>query len=223
MSRSIELQSRLRDDIRYLGRLLGDTLRALEGDDIFELIEQIRSLSIRFHRDGDKACETKLQKLLAGIDTAGTVRVARAFSFFYQLANIAEDVHLNRRHRQTRKSKSPREDGDFELALERIREAGIEAKTVVDTLNGMLTAPVLTAHPTEVQRKSILDNLREIHHRMDERDQVDMTPEEAQEAEEAIRHTLQVLWRTRMLRVEKLQVQDEIENGLSFYRYTLLR
>ena len=223
MSRSIDLQSRLRDDIRYLGRLLGDTLRALEGDDIFALIEEVRSLSIRFHRDGDQASEAKLQALLASIDTAGTVRVARAFSFFYQLANIAEDVHLNRRHRQMRKSGSPREDGDFELALERIREAGIEAGKVVDTLNGMLTAPVFTAHPTEVQRKSILDNLREVHNRMDERDQVDMTPEEAQDVEEAIRHTLQVLWRTRMLRVEKLQVQDEIENGLSFYRYTVLR
>jgi len=223
MSRSTELQSRLRDDIRYLGRLLGETLRTLEGDAIFELIEQIRSLSIRFHRDGDQSSETKLQKLLAGIDTAGTVRVARAFSFFYQLANIAEDVHLNRRYRQMRKSKAAREDGDFELALERIREAGIEARKVIDTLNSMLTAPVLTAHPTEVQRKSILDNLREIHNRMDARDMVDMTPDEAQEADDAIRHTLQVLWRTRMLRVEKLQVQDEIENGLSFYRYTLLR
>jgi len=223
MSRSTELQSRLRDDIRYVGRLLGDTLRDLEGDAIFDLIEQVRSLSIRFHRDGDKASETELKKLLASIDTAGTVRVARAFSFFYQLANIAEDVHLNRRYRQMRKSKAPREDGDFELALERIREAGIEAKKVVDALNSMLTAPVFTAHPTEVQRKSILDNLREIHNRMDMRDQVDMTPDEAQEAEDAIRHTLQVLWRTRMLRVEKLQVQDEIENGLSFYRYTVLR
>jgi phosphoenolpyruvate carboxylase len=125
MSRSTELQSRLRDDIRHPGRLLGETLRTLEGDAIFDLIEEIRSLSIRFHRDGDKSSETKLQKLLAGIDTAGTVRVARAFSFFYQLANIAEDVHLNRRYRQMRKSKAAREDGDFELALERIRAAGM--------------------------------------------------------------------------------------------------
>lgn len=223
MSQGKELQSRLRDDIRYLGRMLGETLRDLEGERIFELIEEIRRLSIKFHRDGDKASETQLQTLLAGIDTAGTVRVARAFSFFYQLANIAEDVHLNRRHRQMRKSGAPRENGDFELALARIAEAGIEAKAVVETLNVMLTAPVLTAHPTEVQRKSILDNLREIHSRMDVRDQVDMTPDEAQEVDDAIRHTLQVLWRTRMLRVEKLQVQDEIENGLSFYRYTLLR
>jgi phosphoenolpyruvate carboxylase len=223
MRRSTELQPRLRDDIRYLGRLLGDTLRDLEGNAIFNLIEQVRGLSIRFHRDGDKASENELKKLLAGIDTAGTVRVARAFSFFYQLANIAEDVHLNRCYRQMRKSRAPREDGDFELALERIREAGIEANEVFKALNGMLTAPVFTAHPTEVQRKSILDNLREIHNRMDMRDQCDMTPDEAQEAEDAIRHTLQVLWRTRMLRVEKLQVQDEIENGLSFYRYTVLR
>ncbi len=223
MSKAIDLQARLRDDIRYLGRLLGDTLRALEGDPIYELIEQIRTLSIRFHRDGDDASEQQLKDLLARIDTAGTVRVARAFSFFYQLANICEDVHLNRRHRQMRKSSAAREDGDFELALERIQAAGIGATEVADTLRGMLTAPVLTAHPTEVQRKSILDNLREIHHRMDARDQVDMTPEEAQELDEAIRHTLQVLWRTRMLRVEKLQVQDEIENGLSFYRYTVLK
>src|SRR5439155_26482282 len=83
--------------------------------------------------------------------------------------------------------------------------------------------PVLTAHPTEVQRKSILNCQMVISRLLDERDRMQLTPEEAEANEEALQRAVLTLWQTRMLRTAKLSVLDEVENGLSFYDYTFLR
>jgi phosphoenolpyruvate carboxylase len=89
----------LKEDIRLLGRLLGDTLREQEGEETFNLIEQIRQTAIRFRRDGDTQARAELESALNVLTPAATVVVIRAFSYFSQLANIAEDLHINRRRR----------------------------------------------------------------------------------------------------------------------------
>src|SRR5882672_6481827 len=91
--------ARLRNDIRLLGRILGDTVRDQEGADVFDLVERIRQTSIRFHRDEDKLARRELETILDSMSTSDTVRIVRAFSYFSHLANIAEDQNNIRQMR----------------------------------------------------------------------------------------------------------------------------
>ena len=212
----------LREDIRLLGRILGDTLREQEGDATFELIENVRRTAVRFRKTQDDHDRAQLEQLLDDLSPRDTLWVVRAFSYFSQLSNIAEDLHHNRRRRAHLKAGSPPQAGSIQLALERISEKRIGAAEIQAFFDKALVSPVLTAHPTEVQRKSILDCQLIIADLLAQRDRVEMTPDELAENEEALRRFVLILWDTRMLRFSKLTVQDEINNGLSYYRYTFL-
>jgi hypothetical protein len=149
------------DDIRLLGRILGDVIREQEGAAAFDLIEQVRQLSVAFRRDADHEADRALKKLLKGLSADQTVSVIRAFTYFSHLANLAEDRHHIRR-RTIRERAGDTQEGSIDVALARLRWAGIAPSTVAQTLAGSYVSPVLTAHPTEVQRKSILDAERAI-------------------------------------------------------------
>jgi len=213
----------LREDIRLLGRLLGDTLQEQEGSGRFDLIENIRRTAVRFHRDRDPGAKQELEAILNRLDHDTAISVVRAFSFFSQLANIAEDLHHNRRRRAHEIAGSPPRKGSVALALERLRQAGVTQSRLTDFFERALIVPVLTAHPTEVQRKSILDCQMEVARLLAERDRATVTPGEQRANEEALRRVVLTLWQTRILRATRLTVNDEIENGLAYYRYTFLR
>ncbi|MEI7431523.1 MAG: phosphoenolpyruvate carboxylase [Betaproteobacteria bacterium] len=212
----------LRNDIRLLGRVLGDTVRTQEGDAVYELTEQVRQASIRFHRDNDTAALKELEDILTGMSPQDTLHVVRAFSFFSQLANIAEDQHHIRRSRAHQLAGSPPREGSMAHALASAEAEGISDAQLMDFFDNALVCPVLTAHPTEVQRKSILLNQMRIARLLDARDRMQLTVEEAEENEDNLRRNIMVMWETRMLRPSKLTVLDEVINGLSFYDYTLL-
>jgi len=222
------------EDIRFLGRILGDVIREQEGDAAFELIENIRKLSVAFRRDADHEADKALKKLLKGLSGDQTVSVIRAFTYFSHLANLAEDRHHIRR-RAIHERAGDTQEGSIEVALSRLRWAGISTKTISNTLAKSHVSPVLTAHPTEVQRKSILDAERDIAHLLTERDEIRMraaagdpakdmlTPRELGINEAHMRARVMQLWQTRLLRFTKLTVADEIENALSYYESTFLR
>src|SRR5450432_1708141 len=119
-----EEDARLRNDIRLLGRILGDTVRDQEGADVFDLVERIRQTSIRFHRDDDNPARRELELILDSMSTAETVRIVRAFSYFSHLANIAEDQN---NIRQMRGQVSAPKTGTLAATLAHAREAGIGA------------------------------------------------------------------------------------------------
>jgi phosphoenolpyruvate carboxylase len=219
---SLDKDLPLREDIRLLGRLLGDTLREQEGEDTFNLIEQIRQTAIRFRRDADQQARGELESLLDLLSPAATVAVIRAFTYFSQLANIAEDLHHNRRRRAHQLAGSPAPEGSLANALERVRAAGLGAKAVAEFFRDGLISPVLTAHPTEVQRKSILDCQLAIAGLLRGRDRMELTADERDANEDSLRRVILTLWQTRILRELRLTVRDEIENGLSYYKYTFL-
>ncbi|HEX7933206.1 MAG TPA: phosphoenolpyruvate carboxylase, partial [Paraburkholderia sp.] len=209
-------------DIRYLGRLLGDVLREQEGDEVFDVVETIRQTAVRFRREDDNAAAQTLDKKLRSLSPEQTVSVVRAFSYFSHLANIAEDRHRNRRHRIHALAGSAAQPGTIAYALERLVEAGNAATPVLQQFfNDALIMPVLTAHPTEVQRKSILDAQHDVARLLAERDQ-QLTERERAHNEAMLRARVTSLWQTRMLRDSRLTVADEIENALSFYRATFL-
>ncbi|MDR6374477.1 phosphoenolpyruvate carboxylase [Paraburkholderia caledonica] len=209
-------------DIRYLGRLLGDVLREQEGDAVFDVVETIRQTAVRFRREDDNAAVQTLDKKLRSLSPEQTVSVVRAFSYFSHLANIAEDRHRNRRHRIHALAGSAAQPGTIAYALERLVEAGAAATPVLQQFfNDALIVPVLTAHPTEVQRKSILDAEHDVARLLAERDQ-QLTDRERAHNEAMLRARVTSLWQTRMLRDSRLTVADEIENALSYYRATFL-
>jgi len=213
----------LREDIRLLGRLLGDTVRAQEGIGLFDSVERIRRLALRLHRDDDPAAREEMDDMLHRLPREDTNMVVRAFSYFSHLANIAEDQHHIRRTRaHARAGAAPRE-GSLALSVQRALASGIDAGKLRDFFAGAQMRPVLTAHPTEVQRKSILDCQWKIARLLDERDRTELSPEEQAEHDEALRRAVLRLWQTRMLRRAKLSVMDEVNNALSFYDMTFLR
>ena len=222
------------DDIRLLGRILGDVIREQEGVEAYELVEQVRKLSVAFRRDADQDADRALKKLLKSLSGDQTVSVIRAFTYFSHLANLAEDRHHIRR-RAVHERAGDTQEGSIEVALSRLRWAGIAPKTISQTLAGSYVAPVLTAHPTEVQRKSILDAERDIAQLLAVRDDIQvraqlynsakdaLTPRELAANEALLRARVAQLWQTRLLRYSKLTVADEIENALSYYESTFLR
>ena len=212
----------LKEDIRLLGRLLGDVLRDQEGEEVFAVVETIRQTAVRFRREDDTAAANELDGMLKILTREQTITVVRAFSYFSHLANIAEDQHHIRRRRAHQLAGSDAQKGSVSYALAKLKNAGVERNTVETFFQDALIAPVLTAHPTEVQRKSILDAEHDIARLLAQRDQP-LTPKEDAANLHLLRARVATLWQTRMLRYTKLTVADEIENALSYYRITFLR
>jgi len=212
----------LREDIRLLGRMLGDTIREQEGDRIFNLVERTRKNSIAFQRDGDAKARKQLESVLNDLDADDTIAVIRSYSYFSLLANIAEDQHHIRRRRAYSLAGSRPREGSIRLAIEKALAADIPVSELVMFFSDALVVPVLTAHPTEVQRRSILDLQKQIASLLTERDRLKLTPEEDERNEDSMRGAVLTLWQTRILRELRLTVEDEIENGLSYYQHTFL-
>jgi phosphoenolpyruvate carboxylase len=212
----------LKEDIRLLGRLLGDVLREQEGEEVFAVVETIRQTAVRFRREADAGAAKELDGMLKILTKEQTISVVRAFSYFSHLANIAEDQHHIRRRRAHLLAQSQPRRGSIRFALAKLKEAGVDQDTVQGFFSQALIAPVLTAHPTEVQRKSILDAEHDIARLLAERD-LPLTPRERAANLHMLRVRIATLWQTRMLRYTKLTVADEIENALSYYRITFLR
>jgi phosphoenolpyruvate carboxylase len=211
----------LREDIRLLGRILGDTIRQHEGREAFELVERVRQLSVAFRHKRDETAGRTLDRLLKNLTGDQTVSVIRAFSYFSHLANIAEDRHQIR-DRLAHERLGHRLPGSLERAFERLQEADVRAGDIAHALERAWLSPVLTAHPTEVQRRSIQDAERAIAELVAQRETL-ATAREREANEALIRARVTQLWQTRMLRTEKLTVADEIDNALGYYEATFLR
>ena len=217
----------LMDDIRLLGRLLGDVIREQEGKPAFDLVEKIRQLSVSFRRHDDLRSDEKLKRLLRSLTDEQAVSVIRAFTYFSHLANLAEDRHHVRRriiHERAGRARP----GSLETAFKRLKDAGVGPKRISRMLASSQVCPVLTAHPTEVQRKSILDAERAIALLLEDRDRIRdrgvdvLQTRDLQTNERRLKARVVQLWQTRLLRFTKLSVTDEIENALSYYQSTFL-
>ncbi|OYY17604.1 MULTISPECIES: phosphoenolpyruvate carboxylase [unclassified Polynucleobacter] len=222
------------DDIRLLGKILGDIVREQEGESVYGLVEQVRKLSVTFHRDSNQKANRELSKLLKGLTSESAVKVLRAFTYFSHLANLAEDRHHIRR-RVAYERNGSYQDGSIPMAMKKLHAAGVTSKMISKTLEASLISPVLTAHPTEVQRTSILEAERDIANLLTIRDQIKesskannpqkdaLLNKELKANEQQIRARVLQLWHTRLLRFTKLTVADEIENSLTYYETTFLR
>ncbi|HEY0930584.1 MAG TPA: phosphoenolpyruvate carboxylase [Gemmatimonas sp.] len=214
----------LRDDIRLLGRLLGDAVREQEGADVFQLVEDTRRAAIRFAREGRAEDREELHTLLDPLPPDTMLSVVRAFSYFLQLANIAEDTHRGRRRRAHEAMGSPPREGTLEFAIETVRRAiGDDAQAqdrLMHFFRNAFVSPVLTAHPTEVQRQSTLTVLQQVATLLEQRDRMVLTAEERAENDALLTRLVLTLWHTRIVRGERLRVVDEVKNGIAYFRST---
>ena len=188
-------------DVRFLGKMLGDVIRAYGGEKLFRQTEYIRSTSVdRFRQiEGADASDRGLGAL--GLDD--TLSFVRGFMLFSLLANLAED----------RQGLAHEEGATVAEAAARLRAEGVGDDQIREMLADSLIVPVLTAHPTEVRRKSIIDHKNHIARLMSLRDQKQTTTEDGDDVDAAIYRQIALLWQTRPLRREKLFVADEIENA----------
>ncbi len=220
-----DLESELREDVRLLGRLLGEVLRERTGDEGYALIETIRQTAVRFRRAGTDeagAVRAELARMLDGLTRRQTLDVVRAFSYFLHLQNIAEDSHQKRKRRAASRLGEPPQSGSLAYALEQLAQAGTSGEKLSAWLKGALVSPVLTAHPTEVKRKSTLDCERRIARLLERRDREQLLPEERSELVQELYVGILTLWQTALLRLTRLRVVDEIENALAYYRDVFL-
>jgi len=227
--RARDPETRLREDIRLLGRILGDVLKRHEGTALFDVIEEIRQTATRFRREGKSVDARALDLQLKRLSRDATISVVRAFSYFSHLANLAEDQQQIRSQRQFRR-RGQATPGGLAETFARLAQRKIEPARVQQLLAQACVMPVLTAHPTEVQRKSILDTERAIAGLLDQLDQTGHTAEsntlndagDAGDAPQLLFALISTLWQTRMLRPQKLTVSDEIANALSYWRTTFI-
>lgn len=197
----------LRDNVRRLGRQLGLVIQSQAGARTFQQIEDIRRASVSWHRDGSAAAATKLQLVLSRLTAAESVTFAHSFALFLQMTNLAEDLAM--------RDKFGAAGGTSVLAgaARRLQAAGTQREDILSTLDQMAVAPVITAHPTEIRRKSVLDRLTAIASLL----RVESPDTEIAAANEALAAELTILWNTRLLRRTGLAVLEEIENAAAFF------
>ena len=197
-------------DVRFLGKLLGDVIRDYGGAALFNRIEAIRTASVERHRGhgGESATDIALDRL--SLDD--TLEFVRGFMLFSMLANLAED----------RQGISAEPEADVGSAVAALAGAGIDGDAVMALLDGALVAPVLTAHPTEVRRKSMIDHRNRIAELMKLRDAGATTTDDGDLVDDAILRQIALLWQTRVLRRERLYVADEVDTALSYLRDVFL-
>ncbi|HET9160329.1 MAG TPA: phosphoenolpyruvate carboxylase, partial [Caulobacteraceae bacterium] len=202
------LADQLRQTVRFLGRVLGDVIRTQDGQALFDRIEDIRQASVAFHREGSAERAQGLQDRLQSLDQAQTVRFVHSFACFLQMVNIGEDHIRRQRARAIQPGALMRE------AIGRLKGQGVGHDAIVALLDHGFIAPVMTAHPTEVRRKSVLDRAHAISTDLDAYEQGSSEAERAWIEAELQRETA-IFWRTRLLRNVRPGVVDEIDNVVS--------
>ncbi|WP_345796980.1 phosphoenolpyruvate carboxylase [Castellaniella sp. MT123] len=211
--------SPLRQDIRLLGRTLGEVIRECEGRGVFDVIEKLRRAAVKFRREGLDSDGRMLERQIRRLADGEANSVARAFSYFLHLSNIAEDRDQTRRQHQQWQAEGPATPGGLQHAVDRLKSSGLSGARIRQHLSQACIVPVLTAHPTEVQRKSTLDLHQAVALHLRHMD-APRTPLEAAHRHERLTGLIADLWQTRMLRQTKLTVLDEIDNALSYYTST---
>ncbi|MDY7093049.1 MAG: phosphoenolpyruvate carboxylase [Acidobacteriota bacterium] len=211
----------LRDDVRLLGRLLGETLKSQEGEELFEVVEKIRALS-KAARAGEAERFDELTEVLAALDLDIAAPVARAFAQFLTLANIAEQHHRVRRRRfyQRQPDASPQR-GSCDEAFGRLIAAGVDPQELHRQVCDMEVELVLTAHPTEVVRRTLLAKFQHIAELLAYGDRPDLAPRERQEIAEGLHREILAIWQTDEVRHRRPTPEDEVRGGLVTFEQVL--
>jgi phosphoenolpyruvate carboxylase len=206
-------QQPLRDDIRLLGTLLGETLRAEEGPQLFDAVERVRALA--------KTDFAALDKTLRELELGEALNVARAFAHFLSLANIAEQHHRVRRRRDHERTADTPQRGSFQDSFSQLLAAGVTPDALFEQVRALQIELVLTAHPTEIVRRTLRQKARHMAALLERRDRPDLTPAERAAVLDALRREITAAWATSEARPGGLTPRDEVIGGLGVIEQTL--
>src|SRR5215469_3820833 len=221
----------LRRDVRSLGTLLGEVLREQSGVSLYEAVEDLRRTAIARRdaasKDDTAAARTLLDQALHRVNThsddlSTAYRLARAFSFYFELINLAETNHRKRRRvsSQLNPEGSPQR-GELRGTLRRLREAGFSAEQAYDFLSRILITPVFTAHPTEVARRSVMFKRRRISDLLEQLDRIPVSEPHLEALQHELTAEITALWQTDDVRSARPTVRDEIRMALDYYEASL--
>jgi phosphoenolpyruvate carboxylase len=206
----------MRADIRLLGAILGDTVREQNGDEVFDLVERARVESFRVRRSEIDRAE--MSRMFDGIDIHLAIPIIRAFSHFALLANVAEDIHRERRRRIHVAAGEPPQDSSLAATYAKLDLAELDSATVADALKGAVVSPVITAHPTETRRRTVFVTQHRITALMRLHARGHTHTDDGRSIELELRRQVLTLWQTALLRLSRLQITDEIDVGLRYYQ-----
>jgi len=210
----------LRDDIRFLGAILGDTIRDLEGPEVFDLVERVRVEAFRVRRS--EVERSAVADMVRDTDIRVAIPLIRAFNHFLLLANLAEDLQRDRRRAVHVAAGAPPQESSLAATYRKLDAARPDGALVADLLDDALMSPVITAHPTETRRRTVFDVQARITDLMRRRQRYAEREPAYAEIELELRRQVLTLWRTALIRLARLRIQDEIEVGLRYYDLTLL-
>jgi phosphoenolpyruvate carboxylase len=206
----------MREDIRLLGAILGDTVREQNGEVVFDLVERARVGSFQVRRS--ELDRTDLARLFTGIDIHLAIPVIRAFTHFALLANVAEDIHRERRRAVHVAAGEPPQDSSLAATYRKLADADLDVAAVGEALRGALVSPVITAHPTETRRRTVFDTQHRITELMRLRLHGHSSTADGRDIETELRRHILTLWQTALVRLARLKISDEIETGLRYYQ-----
>ena len=214
----------LRDDVDFLGSALGTVMRELEGEPFFGLVERVRALTKGLRAEPDAEGREELKNLLSSLSLSEAEKLLRAFTVYFQLINLAEEIHrvrVNRLREGEATLERPRSES-VAAAVKSLKSGGWsfeEARRFIKALDIQLT---LTAHPTEVKRTTVRLKLERVASALRQRGERDLSPGALSRLEEEILAEIATLWETRELFSQKPSVVDEVKGALYYFRRSLL-
>lgn len=223
---SIRNPASLSKSISQLGHFLGKTIIDQEGQDLFELVEQIRNLS-KSRREGKDVSE-KIAQLMPQLldDISDGLTVLKAFTTYFQLVNLAEEqerVRILRQRTQTVQQNQTPMPETIDEAIQILRDENLSAEDIHRILSDLYIMPVFTAHPTEAKRRTTLLQLKTISDALHRLDTTDLLPSEEEETLQRIQETIILLWQSDETRDRRPTVMDEVRSGLYFFNATLFQ
>jgi phosphoenolpyruvate carboxylase len=217
-----EKDEALRNDVRELGKMVGELLVEQGGEALYKTVESARRYAIA-RREGDTVASDKLESLLANMSPTSARDVVRAFSTYFQVVNTAEQVHRIRRRRDYLKDSSKRQQRSFDSTFFQLKESGYGPEAVEELLSQLAIQPVFTAHPTETTRRTILRKQQNIVRRMVDVQNPALTPQESLACFESIRADVTAIWQTEDSLPEGQTIADELEHTLFFMTDVIYR
>jgi phosphoenolpyruvate carboxylase len=211
----------MRADIRLLGTILGDTVREQNGHEVFDLVERARVESFRVRRSEIDRAE--MSRMFSGLDIHLAIPIIRAFSHFALLANVAEDIHRERRRAIHADAGEPPQDSSLAATYAKLDLAELDSSTVAGALKGALVSPVITAHPTETRRRTVFVTQHRITELMRLHAAGHTETDDGRDIELELRRQVLTLWQTALIRLSRLQITDEIDVGLRYYPAALFK
>ncbi len=213
---------KLRGDIKFLTTLLADVIRQQHGEELLLKIEEIRTLAKEIRQYQNPFLVDSQKKLIDSLTYEQAHYVTRAFTIYFQLLNIAEEVQRIRRIRYYDQNLDVLQDMSLRKLFRDLQDEGFSKQEIADFLSQCSIEPVLTAHPTEVKRRTVLDHLFSISNQLIQLDRVNLTIPEEERVTAEIKESLEILWQTAEIRNRKVEVLDEVDHTLFYFDRTII-